>query len=857
MLQENIKTHPGDVMLQQHNLNYIVKMLGILLQNQSRFAILFLSLVLTACGGTNETTTPLEEPKTDGVAPSLTGTAKIVGSPDPRDVYAKAVNKCNLGQKVAIDQTVLVQVSASESVLAPDVTIAGMPVAMSGSAYNWSGEFDLDQLPAGSFVHDGNIPYVITVTDSSGEVSVPFSPPPTSDEALKFCDAEVDPDKCACYPEDISGVWKLAQKARAMGVGQSKGNTGDWSSTDFHLSQRDCLFDDTYTFIVDAADPSKKKGSFYQEMEGLTWLEPWQSGDVERCGLPQDPFDGSTENMSYVWDRDAGTLTLRGKGAHIALPRVANDEENTGTPVEEVVYELETANSCFISFNIKSGGPSPWWHFEIEKSENLDGSPCKVAGSDSPSFTSVTAPPVFSAEYDGMAATDVRLDLTAVFSSDLNAEIQPTVTNGGTTFNVPAIYFVDPDSDGDVDNPGAFAGFANNPDVSLFSYKGEAAGLEFLAAQAAANVAIDAGDDPEPLPEYYTNSLQFGSGGYIYFKGSVQDEEEADLYFKLEHFEVDPETGDFTVNDDGNGNPQKVLIDTFNTEVITVKGSETGFYGVKIEPKLTLTANSIALFINTPDTNVVLTDMRVITTLATDGSTRGPYTFTSPFFGGPVGDDPATVEVETNALLGADGNLLGEDNALPEIEITNDGKTFMVPSFYFEDPDADGVVEYPGAYSGFAPDAGAAADMLGNYLDKGPLTFGEGGKITFTASVPIGSADVRFRLEKVKNPDTGDAVADATATEPSCTMPAAEIVSDVPTQYSINIPVQGRRTFKNMIMFIDTPDKEVTISNIVVETSPIDESVTAIDCGSLAALYGDKVLDMTGPMVVRRSIPEM
>jgi hypothetical protein len=88
-----------------------------------------------------------------------------------------------------------------------------------------------------------------------------------------------------------------------MGVGQSEGNTGDWSSTDFHLSQRDCVFDDTYTFIVDAADPSMKQGSFYQEMDGETWLEPWQSGDVERCGVPQSPFDGSTENESYEQHR--------------------------------------------------------------------------------------------------------------------------------------------------------------------------------------------------------------------------------------------------------------------------------------------------------------------------------------------------------------------------------------------------------------------------------------------------------------------------------------------------------------------------------------------------------------------------
>jgi hypothetical protein len=173
------------------------------------------------------------------------------------------------------------------------------------------------------------------------------------------------------FPADISGVWRLAQKARAIGVGQSQGVTGDWSSTDFHLSQRDCLFDDTYTFIVDPYDP--RQGSFYQEMDDWTWLEPWQSGDVERCGLPQAPFDGSTQDMSYVWDREQGTLTLRGFGAHIALPRVANEQENKGVPVSEVVYQIETANECLISVNIFSGGINPWWHFELEKVEELDG----------------------------------------------------------------------------------------------------------------------------------------------------------------------------------------------------------------------------------------------------------------------------------------------------------------------------------------------------------------------------------------------------------------------------------------------------------------------------------------------------
>jgi hypothetical protein len=842
-------------MLQQHSLKHIVKMFGILLPNQTKFAILFLSLILTACGGTSERTTPLEEPVADGVAPSLTIKTNEDGTPFMREVFAKSVNKCNLGQKVAIDQKVLVQVSASESVLAPDVTIAGMPVAMSGTNYTWSGEFDMSQLPADSFAHGDNIPYEISVTDSSGQVSDPFKPAATDADALEFCDAEVDPDKCACYPEDISGVWKLAQKARAMGVGQSEGNTGDWSSTDFHLSQRDCVFDDTYEFVVDSADSSKKKGAFFQEMDGWTWLEPWQSGDVERCGLPQTPFDGSNPDMSYVWDREQGTLTLKGAGAHIALPRVANDEENTGTPVEQVVYKLETANSCFMSFNIKSGGPSPWWHFEIEKAD------CDDAGASNPVNGAAPAPAISSASYDGMPATDIRLDMTAPFSSDSANEIQPTVTNGGTVFNVPAIYFVDPDGDGVEDNPGAYAGFAHNPasDFKLYSYTDAVQGqayLDAVAGDAAATETLNDADNAlilDPSNEdlqaaalaaateakaaaktlrdvsYYSNQLTFGSGGYIYFKGSVPSDENVDLYFKIDHYEIDPLTGEFV--DDENGFK---VIDTFVTDVITMKGLDTGFYGVKIDA-VKKEGNNIAMVINTPDTPVEIYDIRVIATAALDEKIRGPYFFNNIFSGGPLGLDPVTGEIDNNLLLGTDGQPLNGDNALPEIQITKEGTTFMVPSIYFEDPDNDGVIENPGAYAGIGIDAGGTAD-----LDARPLTFGEGGKITFMASVQSGSADVLFRLERIGSQY-------ALETEPSCTMPVTTISGSTLKEYSISVPVQARRTFKNVVMYIDTPDTEVTISNIIMETSPLDGTTSPVDCGSDAALYGDKELDMTAP----------
>jgi hypothetical protein len=177
---------------------------------------------------------------------------------------------------------------------------------------------------------------------------------------------------------------------------------------------------------------------------------------------------------------------------------------------------------------------------------------------------------------------------------------------------------------------------------------------------------------------------------------------------------------------------------------------------------------------------------------------------------------------------------MSDDNALPHIEITNEGTTFMVPSAYFEDPDADGEIDNPGAYSGFGLDSDAIPD-----LNSRPLTFGEGGKITFMASVESGEADVRFRLERIGSEF-------ALETEPSCTMQATIVGSGL-AEYTVVVPAQARRTFEHMVMYIDIPDTEVTISNVLIETSPVDPTAVPIDCGSTAALYGDKTLDMTAP----------
>jgi hypothetical protein len=218
-------------------------------------------------------------------------------------------------------------------------------------------------------IQELEIPVTISYADNSGMEGEDITL--TSTDALRYCEDGV----CQCFPEDISGEWQLRPKAGSMGVGRAEGDIGDWFATDFIWgTERACLWDDKYIFkAVNANNP--QSGSFVQIMGDSTWLEPWQSPNaVEECGTPQSPFDGSTDDMTYQWNIEQGTLTLFGFGAHIGLPRVANDEENTGAiPFDRpVVYTIQTASDDLISLNIKTASASPWWHFELQKMSDVE-----------------------------------------------------------------------------------------------------------------------------------------------------------------------------------------------------------------------------------------------------------------------------------------------------------------------------------------------------------------------------------------------------------------------------------------------------------------------------------------------------
>ena len=610
-----------------------------------------------------------------------------------------------------------------------------------------------DNSPSGgvvvSTVSEGlNVPVNISMRDNSGNNAEPIYTLNTIEgvevKELQFCEGD-----CPCFPTDISGDWRLAQKAGAYGVGRAEGSIGDWSSSDFSLSQRDCQFDDSYSF--QAANPIyPASGVFTQDMGESTWFEPWQPAanplGYEHCDTPYAPFNGSTENMSYKWDVEAGTLTLYGLGAHIGLPRVANLVENTGEDIESVTYTIETASANFIALNILSGGPSPWWHFELERVTNADGTPVSDDSSDDNDDSNNDGDGDGDGDQTASEQTDYSADGPNVkgpfdMTSGFGSPLLPTVAGNGDLFSVPAASIP---SD---ENPDAYVGFASQAN----------------------------GEFP----------LTFGTGGSIIFYGSVpagQVSDSASVRFKLENQPVDSEVGDVSVTEP-----------SYTTESVIISGATPGLYSFNVPAQLTYTFSNIIMYIDTPDVEVRITDVAAMVTpaAADNGDSVGPFDMTMQFGDGVVSGD------------------LGE--------------------FFTNDSSLDF------GYSGFAT---ATTDLF-------PLTFGDGGTITFTAAVPAGQATtdaiVKFKFEKEAS-ENGD----ASVTEPSCTSTEMTVSGSSDTVYSLDIPVQGDRSFSNFVMYVETLDTDVKIGNVMVSTTASSDAAP-VDCGSSAIMYGEKgPFDMTG-----------
>ena len=95
-----------------------------------------------------------------------------------------------------------------------------------------------------------------------------------------------------------------------------------------------------------------------------------------------------------------------------------------------------------------------------------------------------------------------------------------------------------------------------------------------------------------------------------------------------------------------------------------------------------------------------------------------------------------------------------------------------------------------------------------------PFVFEYGGRIQFTASVPGGgSADVRFRFERLPHPEV----------DPSYNTEAVTVSGDVATRYTIDVPSQGSNTFRSLILYLNTRDVAVAITDILVRPARAPE----------------------------------
>ena len=109
-----------------------------------------------------------------------------------------------------------------------------------------------------------------------------------------------------------------------------------------------------------------------------------------------------------------------------------------------------------------------------------------------------------------------------------------------------------------------------------------------------------------------------------------------------------------------------------------------------------------------------------------------------------------------------------------------------------------------------------------------PITLEEGGRISFLGSVADGgTADVRFRFEY--KPMTR-------MTEPSYNTTSVTVSGADPVLYEIMLEPQGTNTYSSLIMYIDTRDVTVTITDVVVDfgTPPVFAVMTGVFDGFLA-----------------------
>ncbi|MDA7826482.1 glycosyl hydrolase, partial [Porticoccaceae bacterium] len=254
--------------------------------------------------------------------------------------------------------------------------------------------------------------------------------------------------------------------------------------------------------------------------------------------------------------------------------------------------------------------------------------------------------------------------------------------------------------------------------------------------------------------------ISISSAGSLTFNASVPSGVSADVYFRFEK------------------NPHPDVEPSFNTAYVTVTGSDTASYSVDLPAQGNKTFSSLIMYVVDQDIGVVVTDLTLSASTSSDGGNTDTGTGGSNDAGGGAIDEDAEIVVNPAAEF---------TEAFGGTTISNNGSLFNFPS------SAE-------SWAGFA----------NMNTDLYPLSFTDGGSVSFTGAVPAGgTATIKFRFEYNPHPDVDPAYNTSTVT----------VSGSEETTYTVDVPSQGANTFRNLIFYVTERDVPVEISNVIVTST--------------------------------------
>ena len=191
----------------------------------------------------------------------------------------------------------------------------------------------------------------------------------------------------------------------------------------------------------------------------------------------------------------------------------------------------------------------------------------------------------------------------------------------------------------------------------------------------------------------------------------------------------------------------------------------------------------------------------------------------------PVVGEWATYQVPLQAVADAGVDLTQLDVIMvfPAWQ-TGDGAAFRMDNVSIESGEEDSGPMYAEFTEGFggATVTGATyefplgSEVWGGFAntnaDLYPLNFINGGRLTFTASIPDGAADtsIRFVFENAPFPDV----------DPSFATANVDISGSQSQTYTVNIPPQAaENTFSSFLMYINEAGNSVNVQDVKVEAN--------------------------------------